>query len=182
MKSWLRSFNIYLLAAGAVLGGGCGSNRLSPNKEYATLSIFMEGRPADSLPVQVGREQDHDVYRAASRCSRKMISAKAKLVDNPDGTYAIQLTFNDHGKLVLEMQTTSNQGKHLVIFANFRPRVGRNRGGRRPRRGKAPAGAAPHVRLAGRAVDPPKRPLQRLAPVQPGRFPRGGGADCAGIE
>ena len=48
--------------------------------------------------------------------------SQAKLVDNPDGTYAIQLSFNDHGKLVLDMQTTSNPGKHLIIFAKFPPK------------------------------------------------------------
>jgi len=40
MKTWLRSFNIYLLAAAVVFAGGCSSHSLSPKKDYATLSIF----------------------------------------------------------------------------------------------------------------------------------------------
>jgi hypothetical protein len=120
MKSCLRSFNIYLLAA-AALGGGCGSNYLSPNKEYATLSIFLEGRPADSLPVQIGPDKA-TVYVAPAAVLTEEDLAKARLVDNPDGSYAIQLTFDDNGKLVLEMQTTSNPGKSLIIFAKFPPK------------------------------------------------------------
>jgi len=121
MKIWLRSFNIYLLAAGAVLGGGCGSSHLSAKKEYATLSIFMEGRPADSTPVEVGPYQTR-MYIVPAAVLTEADLSKAKLVDNPDGTYAIELSFNDHGKLVLDMQTTANPGKHLIIFAKFPPK------------------------------------------------------------
>jgi len=46
----------------------------------------------------------------------------AALVDNPDGSYDIQLTFTTHGKLVLMMETTMKQGRHLVIFAKFTPK------------------------------------------------------------
>jgi hypothetical protein len=133
MKTWLRSFNIYLLAAGAVLAGGCGSSHLSPRKEYATLSIFLEGRRADSLPVRVGPDQT-TMYIAPTAVLTEEDLSKAKLVDNPDGTYDIQLTFDDHGKLVMDMQTTSNQGKHLIIFAKFPPK-----GWKEPAEGDAPA-------------------------------------------
>lgn len=131
MKNWLRSINIYLLAAGVVLGGGCGSNRLSPNKEYATLSIFMEGRQAESLPVHIGRDTA-PVYIVPEAVLTEEDLSKAALVDHPDGTYDIQLTFTDHGKLVLDMQTTSNKGKHLVIFAKFPPK-----GWKEPKEGAA---------------------------------------------
>jgi len=134
MKTWLRSFNIYFLAAGAVLASGCGSNRLSPNKEYATLSIFMEGRQAESLAVHIGRDPT-PMYIAPEAILTEEDLRKATLVDHPDGTYDIQLTFNDHGKLVLDMQTTSNKGKHLILFAKFPPK-----GWKEPKEGDA-AGA-----------------------------------------
>ena len=137
MKSCLLSFNIYLLAA-AALGGGCGSHYLSPNKEYATLSIFLQGRPADSLPVQIGPDKA-TVYVAPTPVLTEDDLAKARLVDNPDGSYAIQLTFDDNGKLVLEMQTTSNPGKSLIIFAKFPPK-----GWTEPKDADAPAIEKPH--------------------------------------
>ncbi len=46
----------------------------------------------------------------------------ARLVDNPDGTFEIQVTFNDHGSLLLDMNTSSNRGKHLIIFCHFPPK------------------------------------------------------------
>ena len=122
MKSWLRSFNIYLLAAGAVFAGGCSSmHRLNPNKDYATLSVFPEGRPADSLPVQVGWNKTPMYIEAAPILTEDDVS-KATLVDHPDGTYEIQLTFTDEAKMLLEMHTIGKQGKHLVIFAKFPPK------------------------------------------------------------
>ena len=48
--------------------------------------------------------------------------ARAKLVDNPDGTCAIQVTFNDHGAVVLDMNTSANRGRHLVLYCQLRPR------------------------------------------------------------
>jgi hypothetical protein len=122
MKYWLRSFNIYLLAAGTVLACGCASHRLSVNKQYATLSIFLEGSsPANSLPVQVGWNKTTMYVEPEPVLSEGDLS-KATLVDNADGSYEIQLAFDDQGKLVLEMQTTMKQGRHLIIFAKFPPK------------------------------------------------------------
>jgi hypothetical protein len=120
MKSWLLSFNTYLLAA-ALLGGGCGSNRLSADKQYATVSVFLEGRLTQSVPVRIGPEKA-TVYIVPDPVVTEADLARASLVDNPDGTYAIQLNFDEHGKLVLDMQTTSNPGRHLVVFAKFPPK------------------------------------------------------------
>jgi hypothetical protein len=123
MKSWLRSFNIYLLAAGTVIAGGCSSvPRLSANKDYATLSIFMEGRPADSLPVQIGWNKTTIYIEGAVPVLTEEDLGMARLVDNADGSYEVQLTFTDHGEKLLEMNTIGKQGKHLVIFAKYRPK------------------------------------------------------------
>jgi len=121
MKSWLRSINIFLLAAAAVFAGGCSTHHLSMNKDYATLSIYFEGRPLDSLPVQVGWNKT-TMYREANPVLTEDDLSMAKLVDKADGSYEIQLTFTDHGKTVLDMQTIGKQGRHLVILANLRPK------------------------------------------------------------
>ena len=90
MKFWFRSFNIYLLAAGAVLGSGCGSGHLSANKDYATLSVFLEGRAGNGTLVQVGHDKI-PVYVESKPLLTEEDLARAKLVDNPDGTCAVQV-------------------------------------------------------------------------------------------
>ena len=121
MKSWLRSFNIYLLAAGAVLAGGCGSHTLSMKKEYSTLRVYMEGIPGQSQQVLVTRDKIPMCVEGEPFLTEEDVG-KAKLVDNPDGTFEIAVTFNDHAALVLDMHTTSNRGKHLIIFSHFPPK------------------------------------------------------------
>ena len=121
MTFWFGSFNIYLLAAAAVLGSGCSSGHLSAKKDYATLSVFMEGRAADGTPVEIGPDKT-TMYIVPQAVLTEADLSQAKLVDNPNGTYAIELSFDDHGKLVLDMQTTSNPGKHLIVFAKFPPK------------------------------------------------------------
>jgi hypothetical protein len=123
MKSWLRSFNIYfyLLAALAVVSGGCSSSGLSMRKEYSTLRVYMEGAPRESPMVYVTRARTLMYIKPEPILTEEDVQ-KATLADNPDGTFEIQVTFNDHGSLVLDMQTTSNRGKHLIIFSHFPPK------------------------------------------------------------
>lgn len=135
MKSWLRSFNIYLL--GAVLAGGCDSNHLSMRKEYSTLRVYLEGRAGESSLVQVTRDKIPMYVEAEPFLTEEDLS-KARLVDNPDGTYDIQVLFNDHGGVVLDMKTTSNRGRHLIIFSHFPPK-----GWKEPQGGSASSGANP---------------------------------------
>ena len=46
------------------------------------------------------------------------------MVDNADGTYALQLAFNEHGTLLLDMYTSSHKGQHIIIFSQF-PKPGK---------------------------------------------------------
>ena len=122
MKSWLRSFNIYLWAAGMMLACGCGSNSLSMNKDYTLLKVFLEGGKDDGALVKVGRDKI-PIYVEANPILTEDDLSVAKIEDDPDGTYGIELTFNDHGSLVLDMNTAANRGrKHLVFFCQLRPR------------------------------------------------------------
>jgi hypothetical protein len=121
MKSCLRSFNIFLLAAGVTLAGGCGLNHLGMKKEHSSLRVYLEGSPAESSLVYVTRAKT-PMYVAAEPFLTEEDVSRAKLVDNPDGTFDIQVTFNDHGAIVLDMTTTPNRGKHLIIFSHFPPK------------------------------------------------------------
>ena len=121
MKTRLHSFNIYLLAAVALLGGGCASHHLSANKQYATLRVYLEGRAGESSRVQVTRNKIL-MYVAAEPFVTEADVRQAKLVDYPDGSFSILVTFDDHGTLMLDMNTSSHSGQHLLIFCHFPPK------------------------------------------------------------
>jgi hypothetical protein len=128
MKSRHRSFNIYFALVCLALAGGCAALRevkqeTNPKKEQSTIRLYLEGQKADrttagtvlvtrgKIPFTVQREPFLDEGDLA----------KASIIDDPggDGGYSIQLTFNDHGTLLLDMYTADNKGKHIIVFSQF---------------------------------------------------------------
>ena len=126
MKTWHCRFNIYFALLAVFLATGCGvmmHDVTKSKKEQTTIRLYLEGTQADAgtigtvlvtkqkLPFTVLREPfltEADV-------------TKAVLVDDPgpDGGYSIQIAFNDHGTLLLDMITTANKGKHIIVFSQF---------------------------------------------------------------
>jgi hypothetical protein len=126
MKSWHRSFNIYFALVCLALAGGCASDAQSPGqksrkKEQSTIRLYIEGQKADrttagtvlvtrsKIPFTVERDPFLDEGDLA----------KASIVDDPDGSFYIQLLFNEHGTLLLDMYTADNKGKHIIVFSQF---------------------------------------------------------------
>jgi hypothetical protein len=129
MKFCAGWFNIYLAFA-IVLCSGCetSSQRLS-KEEFSTLRLFLEGNSADVAgegQVQVTREKIPLTVQREPILTEGDLS-HAALVDYPDGTFAIQVTFNDHGTLVLDMTTTAYKGKRIIVFSQF-PNPGKIKG------------------------------------------------------
>jgi hypothetical protein len=120
MKFCRGWFNIYLAAAVLALCGCKSSGRLAKT-EFSTLKIFIEGNSASVAgegAVQVTRANIPVTIESEPILTEGDLRAAA-VVDYPDGTFAIQLSFNDHGALVLDMMTTAHKGKRLVVFAQF---------------------------------------------------------------
>lgn len=126
MKRWNGSFNIFFAAFLSLLIAGCaavkeGEHAVNPKKEQSTIRLYLEGQKADrttSGTVMVTSNRflytvERDPFLDEADLS------KATLVDHPDGTFSIQLTFDDHGALLLDMYTASHKGKHIVIFSQF---------------------------------------------------------------
>lgn len=126
MKSWFHSFNIYFTPACLALAlavAGCSSTggRSSSKKEQSTIRLYLEGQRADSATsgtVLVTR--NHYPYTIErEEFLNEGDLAQASVIDNPDGTFFIQLAFNDHGALLLDMNTAANKGKHIIVFSQF---------------------------------------------------------------
>ena len=127
MKRCPGSFNIYFtVLCFAVLAGGCSilstaAKATSRNKEYATIRLYLEGDRVDkssSATVLVTSNKFRYTIQKDPFLDEGHL-AKAFIVDDPDGSFYIQLNFNDHGTLLLDMYTASSKGKHIIIFSQF---------------------------------------------------------------
>jgi len=126
MKSCLHKFNTYLALAALLLAGGCASwsakNKFA-KEEQSTIRLYLEGNRRDvsgTGTVLVTRE------RYPVTIEREPFLTEADLRDasmveepGPDSGYYIQLAFNDHGALMLDMLTTAHKGQHIVIYSQF---------------------------------------------------------------
>jgi hypothetical protein len=123
MKRFMHRFNIYLLAS-VLLAVGCSTSKSRFSKEeQSTIRLYLEGSRADAsgtgtvlvgqerIPVTIEREpflMEDDLRRVV------MVNDPG-----PNGGSSIELIFNEHGALMLDMLTTANKGKHIVVFSQF---------------------------------------------------------------
>lgn len=125
MKSRLHSFNIYFCALAAVLAGGCGLHGfggMSGKKEYTLLRVYLEARNGAKTGAETVEVLGKPMYVESEPFLTEADVQTAKLVDYPDGTYAVQVNFNDHGKIVLDMTTSSSRGLNMLIYSFFPPK------------------------------------------------------------
>jgi hypothetical protein len=126
MKSWFRRFNTYFALAGLFFHPGCTSDtpaQKEAKKEQSTIRLYLEGNRSD--PTSTGTVQvTHANYLYTVEREPFLTEAdlsKATLVDDggPGHSYFIQLLFDEHGTLFLDMTTTANRGRHIILFSQF---------------------------------------------------------------
>jgi hypothetical protein len=138
MKTWSDRFNIYLLALVIALGAGC---KTPPKEEDTTdekKADKQDGRKDDKSsvvlwfhleenPDNTGHNGPVPVYRANPEMvtiNRTPFLSEAeidrvKLIDAPGGV-EIEVQFTERtGRRLLDINTTSNIGRRLVILAQF---------------------------------------------------------------
>ena len=87
------------------------------------MRVYMESQEGDGILVRVGRDKT-PIYVKAEPILEEEDVQGARLEDNADGTVGIQVKFDEHGGIVLDMESTANRGRHLVLFCQFRPSKG----------------------------------------------------------
>ena len=123
MKRFMPRFNIYLLAS-VLLAVGCSTSKSRFSKEeQSTIRLYLEGNRGDASgtgTVLVGRER---IPVTIEREPFLMEADLRKVVmvndPGPNGGSSIELIFNEHGALMLDMLTTANKGRHIVVFSQF---------------------------------------------------------------
>ncbi|HEX3716731.1 MAG TPA: hypothetical protein VH595_02080 [Verrucomicrobiae bacterium] len=130
MKISFRRFNIYFALAAIILVAGCASDpaaqkKKEEKKEQTTFRLYMEGSTHDyssTGTVLVTREKIPFTVEREPFLTEADLK-RATLIEDPggDGGYSIQVTFDEHGLLMLDMMTTANKGKHIIVFSQFPP-------------------------------------------------------------
>lgn len=132
MKRWHLSFNIYLTLALLSLVCGCTVLRdsTSTNKELSTVRLYMEGQKADMTTsgnvLVTSNRFLYTIEREPFLDEGELIKASIVNDVGGDGGYSIQLQFDEHGTMLLDMLTAANKGKHIIVFAQF-PKPGKHK-------------------------------------------------------
>jgi preprotein translocase subunit SecD len=126
MIRWKR-FNIYLLAALAVLGvSGCKSSGEKQSKKLlATLRLHVEASRDSTQsgePVPIYREKPVWVTIQKTPFLTEANVAEAKVVD-VGGDFALRIQFDRPGTRMLEQCSTANRGRRIAVFSQFGKQV-----------------------------------------------------------
>jgi len=129
MKRRFYKFNIYLALVPLCLAAGCSTYRAKrafDKGEQSTIRLYLEGNRADTFgsgPVLVTSNRVLMTVERQPFLTEADLR-KVELLQDPgrDGSFSIGLVFKEHGALLLEMATTANKGRHIVVFAQFPPR------------------------------------------------------------
>lgn len=115
-------FNIYLLSVTVLaLAAGCQTRGEQKEKGLATLRVHLEVIPQSmdfSTSVPIYREKPVMVTVDKSPFLTEANVAEAKVMDVPGG-FDLQIKFDRRGTWLFEEYTTTNPGKHFVIFSAF---------------------------------------------------------------
>lgn len=123
MKLPLTGLNNYLMLIllAAVLAGCASSEERKKRKQETAVQLFLEsefdtGDKTQVVPVYRNAPVPVRVYKAPLLDNADLVSAA---VLDVVGGFAIQLTFNFHGRIVLEGAANSNRDARLVVCAIY---------------------------------------------------------------
>lgn len=122
MKSRWRVFNFFLVTAALVSLTACASSEERKRKrEYSNIRVHIEADSNQdrSSAISVLRSSPLRLNVEGEPVLDERNIEEARLIDNADGTFAIQIKLDRRGGWILERTTVTHRGKHLAIFSYF---------------------------------------------------------------
>ncbi len=121
MKSWRWNSNGIFLALLFLVGfSGCKTTEEKKRaKEQTLINLHVEALPDNSkrhTQVPVFRERPQMVTINAAPFLNNASILEASVVE-VEGGYGIKISFDSHGKLVLENITATNNGKRIAVYS-----------------------------------------------------------------
>src|SRR5437660_4744596 len=122
MKIRLVRFNPYFLLLVVAMVAGCKTTgERKRDKAISTFRLHLEGNPGGAESAAVIQIAGVELYVNNSPFLDETSVTNAAVVDTRDGGFAIQVQYDRHGTLVLDVVSTENRGRHLAIFTQFGP-------------------------------------------------------------
>lgn len=116
-------FNFYFMAVLATLLAGCASTK-DPNDKLSTvLRVYLEAQPHQMIPprtIVIGRSTPVPIEIESLYLLTEENVVSARVVDQ-NGTYALQIKFDQWAIPLLEYNSSSHQGRRLAIEAQWGP-------------------------------------------------------------
>ena len=122
MRTLFRPINFFLCLVAGWLAAGCESGGLSRDKEYTGLRVFVELPTPGKENAQLAHVVGVPIYIEPQPILTEADVVSSRLLDYADGTYAVQVTFSDHGMIQLEMTSAARRPSKLVIYTLFPPK------------------------------------------------------------
>ena len=116
-------FNGFLLFAALAFIAGCGTpEERQRKKELSNIRIHLQSDQGDrSSAVSIFRDSPILVNIEREPILDEHQVVAAMVVDQPGGTFAVEVQFDRQGSWILERTTVMNKGRHLAIFSYFGP-------------------------------------------------------------
>jgi len=129
LTRFVRFNIIFWLLAGLVAATGCQSAKKSEEKkkkkELTIVEFHLESTPDglnDTDSITVNRREPMSLNVDKEPFIDNTGIGSAKLIDEGEGIFSIQINFNMAGKLRLDINTMSHRGKHIAIYCAWGPK------------------------------------------------------------
>ena len=124
MKSCFHKFNIYLALASLLLAAGCASKAKEfAKQEQSTIRLYLQGNPGDvastGTVLVTQSRYPYTIERSPFLKEDDLVGVDMINDPGPNGGYAIELHFNEHGALMLDMLTNANKSRYIIVFSQF---------------------------------------------------------------
>ena len=123
MKVYAQRFNTYLLLAMVLaLSGGCQTGGKDGN--IGALSVHLQAPAIGNAETVTLLRNAPLTVRIAHDPVLTQFDVNGATVVNTPGGFAVAVQFDDDGTLNLEQYTSSNIGRHLVIYGQWGDQAG----------------------------------------------------------
>lgn len=122
---WLR-FNFYLFVL-AILGLAVGCQTAEERRRgNLSTSLWLHVESPSTL-IETNHLAGATIAGVRFVFSRRPFLTEdyvqsAELIDAPQGGYAIQVGYDDHGRMALDAVSAEARGRHIVVLAKFGPK------------------------------------------------------------
>jgi preprotein translocase subunit SecD len=129
MKAITRRFNLFLAIMALAMLCGCQTEKEKKGKETSALRVHIEAdlnNPRITQSVSVVRDDPMSITIEKQAILTEANLIQSKVIDS-QGSFAVQIQFDESSGLVLEQYSAASEGRRFVIFAQWGEKLANSR-------------------------------------------------------